>query len=153
MNAIVLTILITNCLISLFGYRILFRSRYLFSDRFGFIVSITGGNIVSLVITNNLFYLFSNHFIVISFMNLIIGVAVGVTIGSLLNSQTLIAGIYSGGTGAVMGTMIGAVSLDPSICSLPTQIYNQQELVLFFGLFGLFLHLLTTLLLLYAMKV
>lgn len=86
-------------------------------------------------------------------MNLIIGVAVGVTIGSLLNSQTLIAGIYSGGTGAVMGTMIGAVSLDPSICSLPTQIYNQQELVLFFGLFGLFLHLLTTLLLLYAMKV
>ncbi|MFD2213362.1 hypothetical protein [Metabacillus endolithicus] len=153
MNTIVLTILITNCLIALFGYRVLFRSRYLFSDRFGFIVSITGGNIVSLVITNNLFYLFSNHFNVISFMNLLIGVAIGVTIGSLLNSQTLIAGIYSGGTGAVMGTMIGAVSLDPTICSLPAQIYNQQELVLFFGLFGLFLHLLTTLLLLFSLKV
>lgn len=146
-------ILLTNCLIALFAYRVLFRSRYLFSDRFGFIVSITGGNIVSLVMTSNLFYLFSNHFTVISFVNLLIGVAIGVTIGSLLNSQTLIAGIYSGGTGAVMGTMIGAVSLDPSICSLPTQIYNQQELILFFGLFGLFLHLLTTLLLLFALKV
>ena len=146
-------ILLTNCLIALFAYRVLFRYRYLFSDRFGFIVSITGGNIVSLVMTSNLFYLFSNHFTVISFVNLLIGVAIGVTIGSLLNSQTLIAGIYSGGTGAVMGTMIGAVSLDPSICSLPTQIYNQQELILFFGLFGLFLHLLTTLLLLFALKV
>ncbi|UHA59777.1 hypothetical protein KDJ21_024065 [Metabacillus litoralis] len=152
MNTIML-ILLTNCLIALFAYRVLFRSRYLFSDRFGFIVSITGGNIVSLVMTSNLFYLFSNHFTVISFVNLLIGVAIGVTIGSLLNSQTLIAGIYSGGTGAVMGTMIGAVSLDPSICSLPTQIYNQQELILFFGLFGLFLHLLTTLLLLFALKV
>lgn len=148
-----LTILLTNCLIALCGYRVLFRSRYLFSDRFGFIVSITGGNIVSLVITNNLFYLFSNHFSIISFVNLLIGVVIGVTIGSLLNSQTLIAGIYSGGTGSVMGTMIGAVSLDPSICSLPSQIYNQQELILFFGLFGLCLHLLTTLLLLFALKV
>lgn len=86
-------------------------------------------------------------------MNLLIGVAIGLTIGSLLNSQTLIAGIYSGGTGAVMGTMIGAVSLDPTICSLPVQVYNQQELVLFFCLFGLFLHLLTTLLLLFSLKV
>lgn len=153
MELLICLFLLINSAIALFTYRVLHRVRYLFSERFGFIVALTGSNIVALVVTTNLFSLFPNHPTIISCLNIVVGASVGLAFGSLISSQTLIAGVYSGVTGAIMGTMIGAIAKDPSICGIPSQIYTENEYLLFFGVFGIILHFITASLLYFALRV
>lgn len=148
----IIFLLIMNCFIAAAAYMYLYQARYLFSDRFGFILATTGSTISSIVITNHLFYVIPyDYFFVLVFI-VAAGLLIGFCYGALVNSQTLIAGIYSGGVGGVMGIMIGAIALDPSICSLPSA-YNREQLTLFFSIFGTGLLVLTNLLLCFARKV
>lgn len=146
-------ILITNSLIGWFGFRFLNKSKLLFSDRFGFIVALTGSGISGLVTALNLFLIFPDHFGVMSVLNMLIGISIGVAFGAILNTQSLIAGFFNGGVGGMMGTMIGAVALDPSICGLPVSSIAEQSSILFLGLFSFFLLSLTFTLLCFALRV
>jgi hypothetical protein len=145
--------LTTNSLIGFLGYRFLNKSRLLFSDRFGFIVALTGSGIVGLVTALNLFLLFPSNFTVMSVLNLFIGIAIGIAFGAMLNTQSLIAGFFNGGVGGMMGTMIGAVALDPSICGLPPSSITEQSTLIFFGLLSFILVTITFTLLCFALRV
>jgi hypothetical protein len=153
MKVILFILIVSDMSIALCGYKYLYRSRYLFSDRFGFTASITGGSIVSLVMSLTLFLLFPSSFDVISTINMLIGISVGLLFGAMVNSQSLIAGFFSGGIGGMMGTMMGAIAKDPSICSLPVGALNEQTVILFFGFFGLLLLSMTMLILCFALRV
>ncbi len=145
--------LTTNSWIGFLGFRFLNKSRLLFSDRFGFIVALTGSAILGLVTALNLFLLFPAFFVVMSVLNMLIGMAIGVVFGAMVNSQSLIAGFFNGGVGGMMGTMIGAVALDPSICGLPPSSITEQSTFIFLGLLSFFLVTITFTLLCFALRV
>lgn len=153
MEIFLFIILLANSLIGYFGFRFLNKSRLLFSDRFGFIVALTGSAILGTVTALNLFLLFPNNFGVMSVLNMLIGIVIGIAFGAILNTQSLIAGFFNGGVGGMMGTMIGAVALDPSICGLPPTTITEQSTLLFLGLFSFFLLSITFTLLCFALRV
>lgn len=53
------------------------------------------------------------------------GVGIGSLFGSMVNGQTLVAALFNGGIGGMMGTMDGAVVNDPSICGLPASAFSE----------------------------
>ncbi|WP_078544050.1 hypothetical protein [Litchfieldia alkalitelluris] len=153
MEGLISILLVISCLIGWIAYRKLFKLRYLFSDRFGFSSTITVTNILTLTITCQLSYLFSNEPASAIVVNIIIGIIIGISFGALINYQTLMAGVYSGVTGGLMGSMIGAVAKDPSICALPSDLLTEQEMILFFSTFGNLLLAATTIILFYSFRV
>ncbi|PLT33393.1 hypothetical protein [Bacillus sp. V5-8f] len=153
MEFFLICVLIINSLISFLSYRYLNKSKYLFSDRFAFIVAVTASTIVSLVTSLNLFLLFPDYFFVISGVNLFIGTGVGAVFGAMVNAQSFIAGLFNGGVGGIMGTMMGAVAMDPSICSLPVAAVSDQTMILFFGFLSIILLPLTLSILCFALRV
>lgn len=146
-------ILIINSVIGFISFRFLNKSKLLFSDRFGFVVALTGSTILGLATALNLFMLFPTHFVVMSVLNIFIGVAIGIAFGSMLNTQSFIAGFFNGGVGGMMGTMIGAVALDPSICGLPYSSINEQNILMFFGILSFILVTLTFIILCFSLRV
>lgn len=153
MEIFLFIILIANNLIGFLGFQFLNKSRLLFSDRFGFIVALTGSGILGIVTALNLFLIFPDNFGLMSVLNMLIGIAIGVVFGAILNTQSFIAGFFNGGVGGMMGTMIGAVALDPSICGLPSSPITEQSTMLFLGLFSFFLLSITFTLLCFALRV
>lgn len=153
MGIFLFIILLANSLIGYLGFRFLNKSRLLFSDRFGFIVALTGSGILGTVTALILFLLFPNNFGVMSVLNMLIGIVIGIAFGAILNTQSLIAGFFNGGIGGMMGTMMGAVALDPSICGLPPTTITEQSTLLFFGLFSFVLLSITFTLLCFALRV
>lgn len=145
--------LTTNSWIGFLCFRFLNKSRLLFSDRFGFIVALTGSAILGLVTALNLFLLFPAFFVVMSVLNMFIGMGIGVVFGAMVNTQSLIAGSFNGGVGGMMGTMIGAVALDPSICGLPPSSITEQSTLIFLGLLSFILVTITFTLLCFALRV
>jgi hypothetical protein len=153
MKLFLFILFVTNMGIARYGYKYLYRSRDLFSDRFGFLVSMIGSGTVSLVTSLQLFLLLPSNLDAISSMNMFIGMSVGLLFGAMVNTQSLIAGFFNGGTGGVMGTMIGAIAKEPSICSLPAGALSEQTVILFFGIFGFLLLSVTMFILCFALKV
>ncbi|KIL51995.1 hypothetical protein KP78_03660 [Jeotgalibacillus soli] len=97
--------------------------------------------------------LIPENIIFIGGVNLFLGTAIGVMFGFMVNIQSFIAGIFNGGMGGIMGTMIGAVALDPTICSLPATTLSLESTILFFSLFSTVLLVITAALLYFALRV
>lgn len=153
MKLFLLIVLIINSLIGFKSFRFLNKSRFLFSDRFGFVMAFTSSAILGLVIALNLFLLFPFNFVFVSVLNMFIGIAIGMIFGEMLNTQSFIAGFFQGGVGGIMGTMIGAVALDPSICGLPYSVVNEQQTILYLGILSFVLVSVTFKILCFSLKV
>ncbi|WP_174732328.1 hypothetical protein [Mesobacillus harenae] len=145
-------VLITNAAAAAWIYFSLGTKRYLFNERFAFSITLAASTYISLVTGLNLFLLFPNEFLFISTFNLFLGIGIGILFGSMVNMQSLIAGFYNGGIGGVMGSMIGAVALDPSLCGLPASLWTEQSMVLFMSLLSLVVQGLSSIILLFSMK-
>lgn len=145
-------LLALTILIAVAGYQFLYRSRFVFSERFGFIVSKTGSMLNAMMLAIQSYFVLPSAFLTSVILNVTMGVIIGIAFGLLVNSQSLIVGIFNGGVGALMGTMVGAVAENPEICSIPSQFMSDQ-LFLFFGVFSLILHSVTMFLLCYALRV
>jgi hypothetical protein len=132
-----------NITVTGWGYFSLYRQRYLFSERFGFTVTYLASTSCSFAVALNLFLLFPKHFEVVSTLTLILGIVIGALFGSMVNMQSFIAGIFNGGVGGIMGSMLGAVALDPSLCGLPADLWSEQDMILFMSLLSLSIQLLS----------
>jgi hypothetical protein len=133
-------------------YYVLSKSRVLYGDRFGFTVALTAGSTISLVASLNFFMLFPDYFEILGVINLLLGIGIGWLFGSMVNAQSLIAGIYNGGIGGIMGTMAGAVIQNPAICGLPETILTEQETIIFFALLSICIQGISALLLLFSLR-
>lgn len=141
-----------NLLIGAWLFYVLRKSRLLFSDRFGYTASSFASSTLGLVASLNLILLFPNQFEIVGVLNILLGITIGFFYGSMLNGQSLIAGIYNGGIGAIMGTMLGAVVKNPAICGLPETIVSEQEIIIIFTLISLGIQGISALLLLLSFK-
>lgn len=154
MDLILLSLLLISSLISCFIYRYLYRLRYLFSDRFGYVATITAASSISLATSLNLALLFPISINIIGVVNIILGMSIGILFGAMmLTAQSMIAGFYNGGIGGIMGTMIGTVAYDPSICGIPISPALEQYTILFFGVFSVIVLILTISLMVYSIRV
>ncbi|MEW8970554.1 MAG: hypothetical protein AB2411_08005 [Mesobacillus sp.] len=152
MNILMISVTFINFIIGAWLYLKLRKSKLLFSDRFGYTASYFTSSIVGLVASLNLTLLFPAQFEIVGVLNILLGITIGYLYGSLLNEQSLIAGIYNGGISAIMGTMLGAVVRKPAICGLPENIISEQEMLVFFTLFSLCIQGIAALLLLFSFK-
>jgi hypothetical protein len=153
MQIILISTTFINAAFGIWLYFVLNKSRILFSDRFAYISSLTASSTISLVAAINLFLLFPSHFEIIGVLNLLLGVGIGWGFGSMVNAQSLIAGIYNGGIGSIMGTMAGTVVMNPAICGLPSNIISEQEVIIFFTLLSICIQGISALLLVFSFKV
>ncbi|MBT2692520.1 hypothetical protein [Bacillus sp. ISL-55] len=152
MQIILISITFINFLIGAWLYYVLHKSRLLFSDRFGYTASYFASSTLGLVASLNLTLLFPNHFEIVAVLNILLGITIGYLFGSMLNAQSLIAGIYNGGISAIMGTMLGLVVKNPAICGLPGTIATEQEMMIFFALFSLCIQGISAILLIFSFK-
>lgn len=152
MQLLLISVTLLNFIIGAWLYFVLRKSRLLFSDRFGYTATNFASSTLGLVASLNLILLFPNQFEFVGVLNILLGITIGFFYGSMLNAQSLIAGIYNGGISAVMGTMLGAVINKPSICGLPGTIVSEQEMMIFFALFSLCIQGISALLLLFSFK-
>ncbi|MBM6618202.1 hypothetical protein [Bacillus suaedaesalsae] len=113
-------------------YTILYRRRYLFTDRYGMIVSIVCSSIICLTISMHTLFLLPFSLMILTISNVVLGAGVGVLFGSLVNSQSILSGVSHGVIGSLMGTMLGAVIQNPTLCSLPAAYLNtvQQNMII-----------------------
>ncbi|RSD25407.1 hypothetical protein [Mesobacillus subterraneus] len=148
---LILTIMI-NLTIGISLYYFLKRRMIIFTDRFGFTSSYVSSSTSGLAISLGLVLLFQNHIEMIGVLNILIGIGFGWLYGSLLNSQSIIAGIYHGGISGMMGTMLGAIVLDPSICGLPESLLSGQNIIVVFALLSVCIQGLSALLLLFSFR-
>lgn len=153
MQILLISTTFVNIVFAVLLYRVLNKSKVLYNDRFGYTVALTSSSTIGLVASLNLFLLFPDHIEILGVLNLLISVGVGWMFGSMVNAQSLIAGIYNGGIGGIMGTMAGAVITNPAICGLPTMTYSAPEIIIFFALLSIGLQGIASLLLLYSFRV
>jgi hypothetical protein len=152
MNIILIASTFINIAFGIWVYVVLGRSRFLFSERFAFISTYSSSSTLSLVAALNLLMLFPYQFEIIGILNLLIGIGIGWLFGSLVNAQTLIAGIYSAGIGSIMGTMVGAVVMNPAICGLPSNLFTEQEIIIFFALLSICIQGISAALLMFSFR-
>jgi hypothetical protein len=137
MQIILIATTFINIAFGIWVYFALNKSKFLFSERFAFISTLSASSTLSLVAAMNLFLLFPSDFEMIGILNLLLGIGIGWLFGSLVNVQTLIAGFYNAGIGSIMGTMVGAVVKNPAICGLPSSLFTEQEIIIFFALLSI----------------
>lgn len=147
-----LFLLVLSSLLGVYMYALFYKSRYRISDRLGFTVTLAAGQITSFVIAITLYLVFSIDFTVICTVNLWIGIVIGTQFSSVIRRQSLLAGFFNGGVAAVMGTMVGAVTSDPSLCGLPESTLTLQNTGIAVGIFGLLLLCATTLLVRFSLN-
>ncbi|MEH7443793.1 hypothetical protein V7201_15880 [Bacillus sp. JJ1122] len=152
MQIILISTTFVNVAFGVWLYFVLSKCKFLLNDRFGYISVKTSSSTLSLVASLNLFLLFPADFEITGLLNLLLGIGIGWLFGSLLNAQTLIAGIYNGGMGAIMGTMAGAVVMNPAICGLPSTILSEQEIIIFFALLSICIQGITAFMLLFSFR-
>jgi hypothetical protein len=141
-----LFLLVLSSLLGVYMYALFYKSRYRISERLSFTVTLAAGQITSFVIAITLYLVFPMDFTVICTVNLWIGIVIGAQFGVVTRKQSVVAGFFNGGVAAVMGTMVGAVSVDPTLCGLPASTLSLQNTGIAVGLFGLLLLCATTLL-------
>jgi hypothetical protein len=126
--------------------RILFvlnRSKLLLDDRF----ALTVGNVGSSISSFNLSLLFTiiikSPIAEIMIVLSIFGVSIGVLFGSFVKLHFIISSGFNGFFSALMGVMIGAVLLNPSLCSLPLNPVQIEENILLICIFSFILFVAT----------
>lgn len=144
--------LIMNMTVGITLYIVMYRRRKVFQDRFAMSLSITLSAILSLILSMLLYLLFPIDIAYMSVITIACGAFIGISIGALHKFQTVLSGFFHGTMGAYMGTMLGAVILDPSICGLP-YVAQVNQSIMSFSLFGTFLLITTTSLIYYSLKV
>jgi hypothetical protein len=152
MHIILISTTFINLTFGVWLYYVLNKSRVLYNDRFGFTATFSASSTLGLVAALNLFLLFPDHFEILGMINLLLGICIGRLFGSMLNAQSLIAGIYNGGIGGIMGTMAGAVIMNPAICGLPTTIFSEQQIIIFFALLSICIQGISALLLIFSFR-
>lgn len=139
-------LLVLSSLLGVYMYALLYKSRSRIDNLLGFTVTLAAGQITSFVIAITLYLVFPIDFTVICTVNLWIGIVIGTQFSSVTRKQSVLAGFFNGGVAAVMGTMVGAVTFDPTLCGLPESTLTLQNTGIAVGIFGLLLLCATTLL-------
>ncbi|WP_246942911.1 hypothetical protein [Bacillus pinisoli] len=117
-------------------YYSLSQRKELFDDRFGKNYTFASTGVSSFFLAMMLIFLIpGTSFMVIAAV--IVGVLLGALFGSLYKMQTILLGIWNGGIGGLMGSMLGLVVLDPSLCGLPgTAARDIANNIILFSIFG-----------------
>ncbi|MEH7885771.1 hypothetical protein V7654_15835 [Bacillus sp. JJ1609] len=152
MQIILISTTFINIVFGVWLYFVMSKSKLLLNDSSGYISVMTSSSTLSLVAALNLYLLFPADFEITGLLNLLLGIGIGWLFGSMVNAQTLIAGIYNGGIGSSMGTMAGAVVMNPAICGLPLTILSEQEIIIFFALLSICVQGISALLLLFSFR-
>jgi hypothetical protein len=152
MDLFLYAVTVTNMLLGAWIYYRFSKVKYLFGDRFGYtFVSATSSH-TSLVLSINLYLLFPDHLSLISSLNIVMAIAIGILFGSLINAQSLLAGCYHGGMASIMGTMAGIVALDPTICGLPANLFNGETMILYFSVLTIFIQVFASILVAFTQR-
>lgn len=142
-----------NMLIGLFLFRAIYKRRKLIQDRFATIMAATSSSVLSLVVSMIIYFIIPADVAYVTFLTTAIGACIGIAFGSLVKFQSLLSGCFHGMIGGIMGTMLGAVVLDPSICGLPLTVSRIDQMMLSFSLFGTCIVFVTSFLVYYALRV
>ncbi len=149
-----LGLLSMNCLMGCIIYKVFYRKRKLYNDRFGMVMTMSCSGILSLNISMIFQFLFVEHYFLTIVLTVLIGAAIGVAFGSLVKFQSLLAGFFHGVVGSLMGNMLGIVIKDPSICSLPMPYFQMiDQNMMIFSVFGSLLVLITIMLVYFSLRV
>lgn len=119
-------------------------TKQVWSEQFGNAVILSSSGIISFSIATNAAFLFKAELISTWMILIIVGVAIGIGSGTLVRELSLFTGGYYGMIGGLMGAMLSAVVLNPSLCSLPTDsVHSVEQNSLIFGTFSTFLSVVT----------
>ncbi|WP_077214717.1 hypothetical protein [Bacillus dakarensis] len=154
MTMFLISLLCLNSFIGFMIYKIFYKKRKLYDDRFGMIMAMSCSGILSLNLSMIVQFLFPENFSIVMIISVIVCGLIGVLFGSLVKFQSLLAGFFNGIVGGLMGNMLGLVIKDPSICSLPAAyLTNINQNMMLFGVFGTFLAGVTIFFVFYSLKV
>ncbi|MBM7662743.1 hypothetical protein JOC85_003553 [Bacillus mesophilus] len=117
-------------------YVSLLQRKRLFDDRFGKTYTFATTGVSGFILSMMLVFLFPEYSIMV-IISIVIGGIIGAVFGGLYKMQTVLLGTWNGAVGALMGSMLGLVVLDPALCGLPgvaaRDIVNN---ILLFSIFG-----------------
>ncbi len=132
-------LLMVGCLLSGYLYVLIYKSHNKFNQQFRFPVALDVGQMTSFVICILLYFVFPLKFIVSCAMNLWIGAFIGWVFCSINRGQSKAGSFFCGGLAAIMGTMVGAITLNPTLCGLPVTTLPIDYQGLAVGIFGVIL--------------
>jgi hypothetical protein len=145
-------LLVVGLLLGGYLFVLIHKSRHNFSEYVRFPVALDAGQMTSFVIGILLYIVFPYKFIVICAINIWIGVFIGILFCSTQNSQSVGAGFFCGGHASIMGTMVGAAAINPTLCGLPLTRLPIQNPGIVVGVFGVVLLGVTAMLVRYSSK-
>ena len=145
-------LLVVGLLLGGYLYVLIYKSRNNFSEYLRFPVALDAGQMTSFVIGILLHLVFPLKFIVSCAMNLWIGAFISIFFCLTQKSQSVSASFFCGGLAAIMGTMVGAAAINPTLCGLPMSRLPIQNPSLAVGIFGVVLLGIAALLVKYSLK-
>lgn len=149
-----LSLFFLTSLIGFLIYKVFYKKRQLYNDRFGMIMAMSCSGIISLNIAMLSQFIISNHLFFLMIITVVLGGVVGIVFGSLVKYQSLLAGFLQGIVGSLTGNMLGIVVEDPSICSLPASYFSMiDQNILIFSAFGTLLVIITISIVYYSLRV
>lgn len=98
-----------------------------FGESFETAVILSGSGILSFSMATNAAFLLKAELMTTWMILLIGGIVIGIGLGALFRETSLFVGGYHGMIGGLMGTMLSAIILNPSLCSLPTESVHRIE--------------------------
>jgi hypothetical protein len=140
--------------IGFFMYKVFYKKRQLYNDRFGMVIAMSSSGILSLNGSMLAQFIFPDHIFLILLLTVVIGGSIGILFGSLVKFQSLLAGFLQGVVGSLTGNMLGIVVEDPSICSLPAPYLTMiEQNTVIFSVFGTLLVFITVSIVYYSLRV
>lgn len=153
-QGILVILFICHGLVGRVLYLLMYKKRKLFTDRYGMIMAMCSSGIVSMNLAMLLQFLFPANPAHLAILSTSLGGAIGIVFGSLVKFQSLLAGFSQGALSGMMGSMLGAVVKNPSLCNLPASYLNSvDQTMMAFSLFGTLLLFTTAGMLYYSMRV
>jgi hypothetical protein len=140
--------------IGFFMYKVFYKKRQLYNDRFGMILAMSCSGILSLNASMLAQFIIPDHIFIIMLFTVVLGGLVGILFGSLVKYQSILAGFLQGIVGSLTGNMLGIVVEDPSICSLPAPYLTMiEQNTVIFSAFGTLLVLITISIVYYSLRI
>lgn len=152
MTTIKVILLIVACLLAGSLYISIYKLPERFSNQYRFPVALDMGQMTSFVIGMLLYLICPLKFSVSCAINIWIGAFIGIFFCSIKGSQSVAAGFFYGGLATVMGTMVAAAAVNPTLCGLPISKLSIENPGLVVGIFGLVLLAFLVLLVRYPLK-
>jgi len=150
MTAALLILFLIQCIACFILFKTMFRRRKTFQERFAMTLTTCSSTVLGLNLSTLIYLMLGaeNRFVPIFAIGL--GMMIGISYGAIFKFHSAFSGFYHGATGAIMGTMLGAVIVNPELCGLPA---SANTNFLAFGFFGGLVSFITVLLLLFSLKV